>query len=348
MFSSTKSSHILLLILISFGGLLLNGWDEVNSAPSPTVAPPPNPLQPPLASVFQVPVNGVQVSANVVYGQGLQRNSWNETGGVPINLTLDVYQPTGVAGSRPSILLFHGGGFQGGGADFPNMVSTATFFAGRGWVVFSVDYRLAGDYGSVPWNWPVEPGPIVYPAGRDAKAAVRWVHANAAAYNISTDHITVLGGSAGGMLSLMLGASDAGDYRDELDVTADPTLLTTNLNASAAVQTAVVFWGDDTLLEGLESYDGRNRYDADDTPTLLIHGQNDTVVPVSQAQMVYQTLLTLGVPVEFHTLTGQGHAAWGATLDDGRAVLEAAFDFITDQQGLVVEMGFQTFMPLTN
>jgi acetyl esterase/lipase len=226
------------------------------------------------------------------------------------------------------------------------MVSTAKYYAARGWVVFSVNYRLEQDFGSIPPGWPPNPLPAIYPAGRDAKAAVRWVHTNAAAYNVSTEHITVFGGSAGGMLSLMLGISEPSDYRDELDITADPTLATTNLSASAEVQTVVIFWGNDSLLRGLEVFDGHSRYDPGDAPTLLVHGDNDVVVPLFQAQMVYQSLLAAAIPAEFHTLIGQGHAAWGASLEDGRTILEAAFDFIVGQQGLEVRLGYLMFLPL--
>jgi acetyl esterase/lipase len=71
-------------------------------------------------------------------------------------------------------------------------------------VVFVVNYRLVQD-------WPLEPGFPIYPAGRDAKAALHWVHANAAQYQVSTVHITAFGGSAGGLLSLMPGKSDGFD-----------------------------------------------------------------------------------------------------------------------------------------
>ncbi len=312
--------------------------------PTNTLLPPPTvPIEPTatevqvgLAPVFRGSVFSVQVDGNVVYGQGLQRSSWSDTGGWPMNLTLDVYRPVAPPQLRPSMLLFHGGGFRGGAAHFPNMVATANYFAARGWVVFSVNYRLEDDFGSVPLDWPEEPGKLVYPAGRDAKAAVRWVHANAAEYNVSTDHITVFGGSAGGMLALMLGASDEADFRDELDITADPTLATTNLTASAAVQTVVVFWGDGNLLNGLRFYDGRNRYDSGDSPTLFVHGTEDRTIVLARAEAAYRALMEVGVWVEFEVLEGEGHAAWEAVLDDGRALLEGVFDFVVEQQGLLV------------
>jgi acetyl esterase/lipase len=293
-------------------------------------------VQPPkLAFVTREPVYQFEVIQNVIYGRGLRRTSWNDPGGVPMNLTLDIYRPnTPPNRLRPAIMLFHGGGFKGGDAGYPRMVQIGEHFASRGWVVFSINYRLEGDFGSIPINWPEELNYSIYPAARDAKAAVRWLHANAETYQVSRDHITALGGSAGGMLSTMLGLTDPVDYRNEISLGDDPTLETTNLNAPATIQTVVSLWGGDPLLRVLQVYDGQSRYDSSDAPTLLIHGTEDEVVPLHYSERVYQGLQSVGVPVEFHILNGRKHGAWGASLADGRTILEAAYDFIVQQQNL--------------
>ena len=53
----------------------------------------------------------------------------------------------------------------------------------RGWVVYSIDYRVSGDYGTLPSSYPelpaelteaqIEQAHALYPACRDAKAAIR-------------------------------------------------------------------------------------------------------------------------------------------------------------------------------
>lgn len=309
---------------------------SIPPSPTSTHTPTTVPGPPGVSPVYRNAVFPIQVTIGVVYGQGMRHDGWNEPGGEVMNLTLDIYSPANSPGLRPSILLYHGGGFQGGSSSYPNMVQTAEYYAARGWVVFVVNYRLEQDYGSVPVDWPAEPGYIVYPAGRDAKAAVRWVHANAGQYSVSTDHVTVFGGSAGGMLALMLGMSDPSDYRDELTVGDDPTLPSTNMNASAEVHTVVMLWGNQSLVVGLETYDGRNRYDPGGTPTIIIHGSEDTTIPLPVAEEIYLILISTGIPAEFHIMTGAGHSAWGDPLDDGRSIFEGAFDFIVLQQGLNV------------
>lgn len=288
-----------------------------------------------LAPVFTTPAYQFEVISNIVYGQGLWRTGWEAPGGEPMNLTLDAYLPnTPPTHLRPAIMLYHGGGFQGGDKAYPRMVDIASYYSSRGWAVFSVNYRLNDNFGSLPVNWPSDPTPAVYPAGRDAKAAVRWLHANAGQYRVSRDHITVFGGSAGGMLAIMLGVSDPADYRDEIPIGDDPTLLTTNLEAPAHVQTVVSFWGGEPLLKALEQYDGRNRYDSHDTPTLLIHGTEDNIVPLIQSERVFLALQNQGVPVSLEILIGKGHSAWNAHVEDGRTLFQTAFDFIVQQQEL--------------
>jgi hypothetical protein len=55
-----------------------------------------------------------------------------------------------------------------------------------------------------------------YPASRDAKAAVRYVRANAARYGVSPDHLISLGCSAGGWTSTTLAIAAEEEWRDEL------------------------------------------------------------------------------------------------------------------------------------
>lgn len=285
--------------------------------------------------VYAEPVFEYEVIHDIVYGRGLRRMSWGEPGGDIMDLRLEAYLPlTQSPDLTPAMMIFHGGGFQGGDKDYPQMREIADYYASRGWAVFSVNYRLTADHGSLPETWPPEMPRAIYPAGRDAKAAVRWLHANAENYRISRDHITVFGGSAGAMLSIMLGVSDPADYRSEIPFFLDPTLETTNIDSPANVQSVIAFWGGGNLLEALRLYDGHNRFDSSDAPTMLAHGTEDMSVPISGSEQVYQSLHQVGVPVEFHILPGRGHSAWNAKVQDGRTLFKAAFDFIVVQQHL--------------
>jgi pectinesterase len=109
-----------------------------------------------------------------------------------IELRLDLYRPEG-AGPLPAVLVVHGGGWDAGSRQMERPL--ARQLAARGFVTAPVTYRL-GAAGRFP------------AALHDLKAAVRWLRANAAAHGIDPDRIGVIGGSAGGQLAALLGASN--------------------------------------------------------------------------------------------------------------------------------------------
>ena len=195
--------------------------DELYTTDTPTETPIENPNS--SAQVFSSLTYQVSKTNGVEYAQGLSHSDWNSADAETISLLLDIYEPIGAPDKRPALILIHGGGFKGGSRMHSPLTQMAEYFASRGWVCVSIDYRLLEDYGTIPQDWMDATGKLLaadtaaydqtlalYPASRDAKAAVRWLYANAEEYQIDTDHIAVAGGSAGAYLSVMLGASEAG------------------------------------------------------------------------------------------------------------------------------------------
>ena len=95
----------------------------------------------------------------------------------------------------------------------------------------------------------------------NSKAALRWIVANADTYDIDTSEIAVGGASAGSISTIALGITDLGDFRDEISITDDPTLSTTNLNETYQVQSLVYFWGSNIKVKLYNSVFDVNRYD---------------------------------------------------------------------------------------
>lgn len=288
----------------------------------------------------------VNFDEDLVYAQGLSHQSINSSNATPIPLKLDIYYPENNSTNRPVYLFIHGGGFTMGDKQDAFLPDIANYYASRGWVFISINYRLRDDFGTVPQEWldfantlPSNARSIIiaqYPPMRDAKAAMRWVIANAATYNINTDFITVGGGSAGAMTAITTGISEPEDYRDELSVTQDPTLSTTNLNQNFKVETIIDFWGSKANLDVFELVYGNQRFDSNDPSMLIVHGTNDTTVPFSNAVDLKTICETNSIPHAFYPLQGQGHSAWNATVN-GKSLEELAFDFIVEQQELNVE-----------
>ena len=286
------------------------------------------------------------ITSDVVYGQGQTHTDWNAPDPAVMDLTLDAYIPDNNFINRPAVIFIHGGGFVGG--DKSAGFNFMSFFAERGFVGFSINYRKLFDYGTVPDeiitaadNFPGVTSAqrdqikAFYPAGRDAKAAVRWVVANAAQYNIDTSSISVIGGSAGSYISMALGVTEPEDYTNELTTTEDPTLTSTNLQADPTIHTIIDHWGGAGLIELIDFTYGFDRFDASDAPVSIVHGTVDTTVSFDEAIAIRDEYLATGVLHAFYPLEGIGHSAWN-TIVDGMTLQELALDFIVTAQSLEI------------
>ena len=288
----------------------------------------------------------VTIHEDIVYAQGLRHQSINSDNPVSIPLKLDIYTPNTTNTQRPVFVYIHGGGFYGGSKQQVPLPNFAHYFASRGWVFVSIDYRLQSDYGTVPQEWVTfsenlpnaiaEQFLAIYPAQRDAKAALRWLVANANTYHINTNYITVGGGSAGAITALAVGVSEASDYTHELSITDDSTLASTHLSTTFQVKTSIDFWGSKVALDALEQLYGDNRFNSSNPPLLILHGTEDTTVPFSEAEALQSIYESNSVPLAFYPVEGAGHGVWNAVINN-KTVSELTFDFITQQQQLDIQ-----------
>src|SRR5262245_10657010 len=105
----------------------------------------------------------------------------------------------------PGVVIIHGGGWTGGKRDAAREINIGTTLASQGYVCLSIDYLLH-DPQSDKSCWPQNL--------HDCKTAVRWLRANAEQLHVDTSHIGVIGGSAGGHLSSMVGITGPADGLD--------------------------------------------------------------------------------------------------------------------------------------
>ena len=217
------------------------------------------------------------------------------------HLQLDIARPKTGTGPFPAVVCIHGGGFRAGKRD--GYDGLCIRLAQHGYVAMTVSYRLAPKY-----QFPA--------AVHDTKAAVRWARANAAKYKIDPDRIGVTGGSAGGHLVAMLGATSG-------DKTFD---VGENLNVSSEVTCAVDLFGvsDFTLpmpalVTNLRALFGGapserpelarsaspvHYVHAGQPPMLVVHGTADKLVPYLQAEVLVEAMEKAGAPFYFHTVVG--------------------------------------------
>jgi acetyl esterase/lipase len=234
-------------------------------------------------------------------------------------LMLDLYRPKEFSGALPVILGIHGGGWIKGQK---GQWSPAVSRVRDGYAVASIDYRLSGEA-----HFPAQI--------EDCKAAVRWLRANAAKYNLDPDRIGAWGHSAGGHLSALLGTSgdvaevegngDNMSYSSRVQAVCDmsgPTdLLRLSRDASQGLngtRPKATFYIE-KLLGGPAEQNQTKALAAspvtyvskDDPPFLIIYGERDNSVPPSQGQLLAAALKQNGVEATLEIVTGQGHTVGG-------------------------------------
>jgi acetyl esterase/lipase len=232
-------------------------------------------------------------------------------------LLLDLYVPE-TGGPFPLIMWIHGGAFRSGdksGIWYKPILNQVQ----RGYAVASIDYRLSGS--------------AKFPAlVHDAKAAVRWLRANAARYNLKADRIVVAGESAGGYQAVMLGASggvaelegtlgnpgQSSRVQGVIDFFGPTDFLAMDDGASSCRTPLVHRTADspESQLLGCNPGDCPERAKASNPityvrrngpPFLILHGTADCQVPHSQSQRLYDALRAAGVKADLHLLPEVGH-----------------------------------------
>ncbi|HEY4415820.1 MAG TPA: GDSL-type esterase/lipase family protein [Verrucomicrobiae bacterium] len=223
------------------------------------------------------------------------------------SLKLDLYIPENVSRPVPLIIDIHGGGWMA--LDKNEMVARSILQ--HGFAVASIDYRLTQE--------------AIFPAQiYDCKAAVRWLRAHAAEYGLRSDKIGAWGDSAGGHLVSLLGLTA---NHPELEGEEG------NLNVSSRVQAVCDFYGPSDLwttnhlandvadhavprlLGGLiEQNEAKARQASplfyvttNACPFLIVHGDQDPIVPLQQSINLNDALQKAGVASQLYVVKGGGH-----------------------------------------
>ncbi|MCQ6270677.1 alpha/beta hydrolase [Pseudarthrobacter sp. R1] len=268
-------------------------------------------------------------------------------------LLLDLYLPptSKQPGSSPAVVHFHGGGWRVGGRSSlgPQVdslgLSPIERLVEAGFVVASADYRLS----SVA-HFPAQL--------LDAKAAVRWLRAHAASYNVDPDRIYAWGDSAGGHLASLVGlTAGSAEFGDE---SAGNAGISDTVAAVAAwyPPTDLLRMGGQALPNALASADdpgsrealllGAQPADAPEKaaaaspltyagnhapPFFLAHGTGDRFVPPAQSATLAAALEAVGTDVELLLIEDADHM-WQLPGQDPSAAIkatDATIDFFRRQ-----------------
>ncbi|MFI2780066.1 alpha/beta hydrolase fold domain-containing protein [Streptomyces sp. ALB3] len=269
---------------------------------------PPDPAVLPLPHMAR-PADGVLLLRGTVYAvpDGIRP------------LTVDLWLPEDTAGPVPVVVFVHGGGWRTGlrddlGPRFRRWrPGPFARFARAGFAVACADYRLSGE--------------APYPAQTDDLAALlKWLGTRAEELGLDTGRTVLWGESAGGHLAAL-----------------------TALTQPAGAVRGCVTWYAPTDLPGLAEDGAEGTYDAHDPssfeamllggapasrtdlaraaspvahagphapPFLILHGADDTLVPVRQSLRLAEALRAAGRRPDLRVLAGGDHL-WVGLSDEG-------------------------------
>ncbi|MEM7656544.1 MAG: alpha/beta hydrolase [Bacteroidota bacterium] len=269
------------------------------------------------------------------------------------DLKLDLYLPTQQVHEQIPVLVYiHGGAWIAGSKiSVNNARFNGAFNALReaGYAIVAPDYTLA-KLGKTPFPACIE----------DAFAALAWVEQEAETYGFDLGNVGLLGESAGGHIAMMCTFAKAEDYGQSLSY--EPTYLVdvygpADLKQLYYDQVPLVdsikqrverlpeAWQDNfnlpLYLFGFDPATDAERADsfaslyspvqfasAKAPPILMIHGDEDRVVPHSQSQLLQAKLEEVGRSYQFQTLEGVDHAFRGATEEQKAQVQQWITDFV--------------------
>ncbi len=294
-----------------------------------------NPNRPPLGYYFETPTYlalfvGLEklidkepaVPASV---QEIKNIEYKNVNGKP--LELDMYIPKNVVKPAPLLVFIHGGAWAHGKRS--DYLTYLIPFAQQGYITATVSYRLVKDNTNT------------YPAcAEDIRDAVQWFFRNSEKYGYNPDKIALIGGSAGGHLSL-LGAYGWHPFAEKQDSVSVPQHkiravvdiygpydFTTPYSRTHPLITRFIGHSFEERPDLYREASPMTFLDKNDPPTLILHGTADNLVPISQSDTLKVHLDKLGIPNVYCRVPGWPHA-----MDIG----QRPNDYFRKQMGLFFE-----------
>jgi para-nitrobenzyl esterase len=274
---------------------------------------------------------------NVTITSGVQFGSNTTWTGSNMNLTMDIYEPTGdTETERPLIIWAHGGSFIAGTRTDGDVVALATAFAKKGFVCVSIDYRV----GMFPID-SVNAVKAVVRATQDMKGSIRFFNEdrqNSNTYKIDTTKIIIGGSSAGAVTALHLAYLDKDceveQYISNADLSAMGGLEGTSGSPGYSSNVHAVI----NLCGALASY---GWMEPGDVPFCSLHGDDDGTVPyytdvavvagfnviqLDGSRILNEQADAIGIQNNFYTHYGAGHAVYATSA----AYMDTTINFVTD------------------
>ncbi len=215
---------------------------------------------------------------------------------------LDLYLPASRNNKTRLFIIIHGGGWTAG--DKSDFNSYVDYFKLKfpDYAFANINYRLASANGNY---FPTQEN--------DVSLAIKFLSDNADKYAISKEFI-LMGASAGAQLALLQSYKHT-DVIKPLGVISyfgptDLQYMYENSTNSIPWVLRIITNSMENNPDILKQASPINYLQSNSPKTLLLHGDKDTIVPLNQATMLKDKLLSLGVSHELVIYPGEGHDLW--------------------------------------
>lgn len=253
-------------------------------------------------------VNASDIEIRTTYGDDVTaaEGICYRPGETDTNCYMDVaYQQTGEA--KPLMVCVHGGSWTSGQRSELN--SFLYTFSAEGYVVATIDYDL-------------HPDTTLMGEVECVSDAVSYLVENAETYEIDPSNVVILGDSAGAQLALRFAEEYAADP-EQYDFTITAAI---DIFGPTDLEHLIYYCEGDTLtyfIEHPEIVDGTEDSDiiteihkfdvmynisSDMMPVLIVHGTEDSTVPMTISDRFYKALQEAGVEVQYERIVGMTHS----------------------------------------
>ncbi len=262
---------------------------------------------------------------------------------------LDIYYPeTPPSSPLPLIVHIHGGGWMGGNK-YP---CDARMMTTQGYVVASIEYRF-----SQKAKFPAQI--------QDCQAAIRWLRANASKYHINTHKVGVIGASAGGHLSALVGVTGGkhifpaiGENQDQSDAVQcvcdifGPKNFGSVMSQADEDKNVKNVFKFNTPSDPYSELIGVPLSDKEKTaavspityvdesspPILILHGTHDALVPFAQSEEFEKAMKKKGASAWLQKFPGAGHGGGAFGKPAVILLMKTFFDKYLQDQDVKIEL----------
>ncbi len=259
-------------------------------------------------------------------------------------LKMDIYTVDSTFSSKQPCLMFvFGGGFKEGKRDDPAYQSYFDYFAKKGFMVVSIDYRLGMKGQKAPGVFNTKPlENAISLAVEDLFSATEFLIEKADSLNIDKKRIIISGSSAGAITVLQAEYELKNHFP-----------LATELPGDFRYAGVISFAG------GIFSTEGMPTYAESPAPTLFFHGSADKLVPYKETRLFNKGMfgsksLTKNFhknnyPYLFYSMEGLGHEVASFPMKEFLPEIEQFIEnFVFERKSWMVEVYFTDKQRKTN